>query len=93
MSWSFIVHKKKKGDLWAILPDPETLVELIVRTTRFMETLKKKPTLKIADNFPSFTGKGNANLKFEEDSTIPELIFKKGAGKEDAICAIPAGSA
>jgi len=92
-----IIHcpQEKKGDLWHVLPDAASLVEFVIRTHRFMESsLKKKPTLKIADSFTSFTGKGNSNIKFEEDTTgtIPDLTFKKGAGKEDVIIVIPSNA-
>jgi len=92
-----IIHcpQEKKGDIWNILPDTNSLIEIVVRMHRFMETnLKKKPSLKIADNFTSFNGKGNTNIKFEEDTTgtLPELSFKKGSGKDDVVCVIPANA-
>jgi myosin-1 len=91
-----IIHcpQEKKGDLWNILPDATTLIETVVRVHRYMESaLKKKPSLKVADSFTSFNGKGNSNLKFEEDATVQEITFKKGAGKDDTICVLPAGGA
>lgn len=90
-----IIHceNEKKGDLWHVLPDNNTLIEVVVRSIRMAETVaKKKLTLKITDSIQSNNGKGMSGLKFEDDATVPEITFKKD-GKENVICALPTGAA
>jgi hypothetical protein len=89
-----VIHceNEKKGDMWFVIPDPVTLVEIFVRTQRTMEkVLKKKPTLKVSESISSSNGKTNGTLGFE-DAPVPELVFRK-EGKDGAICTIPNGSA
>ena len=89
-----VIHcdNEKKGDMWFVLPDAATLVEVFVRCQRMMENvLKKKPATKVTESFNSSNGKTSGPLKFVEEP-VPELAFKK-EGKDGAICVVPNGAA
>ena len=89
-----VIHcdNEKKGDLWFVLPDAATLVEVFVRVQRMMErVVKKKPATKVSESFNSSNGKTSGPIKFVEEP-VPELSFKK-EGKEGALCLVPNGAA